>query len=481
MKKILKTIAFIAGVVLILSACDDYNKLTAPTVDTGNANFSRFVTIGNSLTAGYLSGSLFETAQKYSYGKLIANQLGTSFEQPLVGDPGTGGRLEIESLSPFTLSTNPNAGAPLNLTYPAPYNNLGVPGAFVYDVLNATNSSNNFTAVFAGVPNPMFDLILRNSALNIGTQFQQAAALDPTFVTLWIGNNDVLGFATSGGTKPAAPTDVPTFTALYTATGGAIASLGAQVVVGNIPDVASIPFFTTVGPQMALGVPWSQLALLGVPGLFYQEHGNTGPSMTVFADSLTLLTGGVLVTLKGSSYASLVGTPTGKFYTDFGFPGLPPGIDTTQAFGVHPQNPWPDALILDPGEIITAKSTVDAYNGVISSVADANGFGLVDFNTFFKGIRASDFAGGTVIDGITFKTFYVSGGLFSLDGVHPTSQGQAIMANEFIKVINSKFSANIPLVNVAEIPGSLNFTGKISFDKKGYAIFSKDAFDHLLF
>ncbi|RKY98186.1 MAG: hypothetical protein DRQ13_03815 [Ignavibacteriae bacterium] len=481
MKKILKAFAFIAGVVLILSSCDEYNELTAPTVDSGNANFTRFVSIGNSLTAGYQSSSLYKSAQQYSYGKLIADVMGVSFEQPLVGDPGTGGRLEIESLSPFTLFTNPNAGAPLNLNYPAPYNNLGVPGAFVYDILNATNSSDNFTAVFAGVPNPMFDLILRNSALNIGSQFQQASALNPTFVTLWIGNNDVLGFATSGGTRPAEPTDVPTFTALYGATGGALATLEADVVVCNIPDVSTIPFFTTVGPQIALGVPWSQLALLGVPGLFYQEHGNTGPSMTVFADSLTLLTGGVLVTLTGSTYASLVGTPTGKFYRDFGFPGLPPGIDTTQAFGVHPQNPWPDALILDSGEMVTATTTVDAYNTVIANVAGANDFGLVDINVFFKNIRANDFTGGTDINGIAFTTMYVTGGIFSLDGVHPTGQGQAIIANEFIKITNSKFNAKIPLIDVSTIPGSLTLTGKVSLDKNGYAIFPKDAFDHLLF
>jgi hypothetical protein len=211
--------------------------------------------------------------------------------------------------------------------------------------------------------------------------------------------------------------------------------------------------------------------------------------MTVFADSLSLLYGsalptGVLVTLKGSSYAGLVGTPSGKFYKDFGFPGLPPGIDTMQAFGVHPQNPWPDALILDPGEIITAVNTVDGYNAVIQSVATANGFGYVDFNGYFKTIRAADFpidGPGTVINGLSFKTFFVVGGLFSLDGVHPTSQGQGIIANKFIEVINSKFGANIPLVDVSTIPGSLDFMSKISYDKKGFAIFSKDAFDHLLF
>jgi len=121
MKKIFKTFAFIAGVVLILSACDEYNELTAPPpADAGNADFSRFVTIGNSLTAGYQSSSLYKTAQEYSYGKLIANVMEVSFAQPLVDDPGTGGRLEIESLSPFTLFTNPTFGSPLKINHPAP-------------------------------------------------------------------------------------------------------------------------------------------------------------------------------------------------------------------------------------------------------------------------------------------------------------------------------------------------------------------------
>jgi len=337
----------------------------------------------------------------------------------------------------------------------------------LFDVLNATNSTDCFTALFAGVENPMFDLILRNSALGIGSQFLQAQALNPTFVTLWIGNNDVLGFATSGGTSPAAPTDVPTFTALYGATGAAIASLGADVVIGNIPDVSTIAFFTTVGPQMYLA---------GVPGLVYQQHDEFGPG-TGQIDDTGLLTGVVLITLRGSSYAGLIGQPTGQFYRDFGFPALPPGIDTTQAFGVTSANPWPNALILDPDEIATATATVDAYNTVIAATANTNGFGLVDFNAYFKTI----FNNGIVINGITFATTFVEGGLFSLDGVHPTSQGQAIIANEFIKVVNSNFSANLPLIDVSTIPGSLTLTRKVSLDKNGYAIFSNDAFDHLLF
>jgi lysophospholipase L1-like esterase len=479
MKKLLSVISCVA-LLAVISSCDEYNELTSPTVNLGSADFSRFVTIGNSLTAGYQAGSLYQSSQMYSLGKLIADAVGASFEQPYFSDPGTGGRLEIESLDPFSLSTNTAMGSPLNSNLPAPYNNLGVPGALTYDILGATNANDCASAIFANTPNPMFDLILRNSALNIGSQFNQAQALNPTMILFWIGNNDVLGFAASGGVSPADPTPLNVFTVMYTTIADSLASLGADVIVGNVFDVTSIAFFTTVGPQMAWGIPWGQLAQLGAPGLFYQEHGNTGPSM-VFTDSLSLLTGGVLVTLRGSSYAGLVGTPNGQFYRDFGYPALPAGIDTMQAFGVHPQNPWPDALILDAGEKTTAQNATQGYNDVISAQATAKGFGLVDFNSIFNQIRMSDFTGGTVINGITYKTTFIEGGLFSVDGVHPTNQAQGIMANAFIEVINSRFNANIPLIKVSTIPGSLNFTSGTSVNKGGYVKFSKDAFDHLFF
>ena len=475
MKNILKILALLFGTFLIVSGCDDYTELTPPAINTGSVDFSNFVAIGNSLTAGYQSGSLFESAQVYSFGKQIANEMNVNFEQPLVGDPGTIGRLEVKSLSPFTLYNDPNSGVPKNLNYPMPYNNLGVPGALLYDVLNATNSSNCASALFANSPNPMFDLILRNSALNLGTQLQQVAALKPTFITLWIGNNDILGYATSGGVSPSTPTELTTFTYLYNILGTTVASLGAKVVVANIPDVTTIPFFTTVGPQMAMGIPWYQLAALQVPGLFYQQHEETGPA-SVYADSSTLRNFGVLLTLKGSSYAGLVGTPGGKFYRDFGYSGLPAGIDTTKPFGIHPQNPWPDVLILDPGEITTAVTTTNSYNSVISDVANANGFGLVDINSYLKGFLA-----GKVVNGIKFSTIFVQGNLFSLDGVHPTSRGQGLIANEFIKIINSKFGASLRLIDVSTIPGSLDFAGKINYDKHGYVIFPAGAFDHLFF
>lgn len=498
MKKFLNLIVFVSLLIFAITSCEDRSEITGidPILNgkSGNADLTRFVTIGNSLTAGYQSGSLYESAQIYSYGNLIAKQVNTKYEMPIIGDPGTGGRMEVQALTATgaIITNNTAVGTPKNLSYPAPYNNLGIPGALTYDVLAATNSNNCASALFANSPNPLFDLILRNQGANQSTQLQQALSLQPTFVTLWIGNNDVLGYATSGGVSPSAPTDINLFTQLYGGITQQLAASGAQIVVANIPGVTAIPFLTTVGPALATNplLEWWQISLSqtasGLPatGLIYMSHeGGTNlgilPYNVGFADSASLRNSTTLVTLRGSSYAPLLGQPTGKYYRDLNLT-VPIGVDTTQPFGFHPQNPFPDMFVLDPDEINTAQTAVTNFNAVIQNAANSFNFGLVDINTFFNNIRQADFAGGYRVQGLTFSTAYVAGGLFSLDGVHPTSRGQGLIANEFIKVINSKFNASIPEVDLVNIPPSLNFSNQVG-KLTGYPQIMPEAFDRLLF
>jgi len=492
MKKIINVLFSLSLLAFVFVGCESRTDLTAPpAANTGSADFARFVTIGNSITAGYQSGALYASAQNYAYGNLIAKQVGTTFAMPLYSDPGTGGRMEIKSANLATgdivITYNANAGAALNLNYAAPYNNLGIPGALLYDVVNATSSADCGSAIFAGKPNPMFDLILRNSALHIGSQFAQTKIQHPSVVTLWIGNNDVLGFATSGGASPTAPTNAVQFDALYRFLADSLKSLNAKVVVANLPDVTAIPFFNTVGPTLALKAGWTKNGLLG---LFIQKHGAAAVDPTAVVDSIGLLTGKVDLTLPASSYTPYLGQPTGKWYRDVAASrGLPlaavlasiAGLDTTKPFGFHPQNPFPDALTLDADEIATAKTATSNFNKSIDSIATNRGFGVVNINTMFNGIRSRDFAGGSYYNGMKFTTSYITGGLFTLDGVHPSNQAHAIIANEFIKVINAKWGASIPSVNVAQIPGSIIFGKRINFDQYGIPRYPYEALSHLLF
>ncbi len=448
MKKILLLLAMAS--LLFFVACEDRSDLTAPSApNTGSADFSRFVTLGNSLTAGYQSGALYESSQMYSLGKLIANQVGTSFEQPIISEPGIPGKLELHDLAP-TIARNTGMGTLTNPTYAAPYNNLGVPGALVFDLTDETD----LVAKYTVRKNPYFQVVMRNQATLGASLVKQALKLNPTFINLWIGNNDVLGYATSGGTQgtdPATyslPTDVPTFTFLYNAVAEAItdASGARKIVAANIPDVQNIPFFTTVGPKLA-----ANFEKLGVPAMVYQsKHTGVGVGVVTTAD---LKAGKVLLTLTGSAATKFLGDKTGAYYTTNGIP-VPATVVTDSAFGFSPYNPWPDNLILDPAEIaITKKATAD-FNGVIAKVVSDNSasWALVDINAFFADVAN----GGKMIDGVKFTTSFILGNTFSLDGVHPTTRGYGIIANEFIKTINTKFGASIPRINVSTLPASID-------------------------
>lgn len=125
------------------------------------------------------------------------------------------------------------------------------------------------------------------------------------------------------------------------------------------------------------------------------------------------------------------------------------GMDSTKAFGLDSLNPWPNAYALDSLEQAATKNAVTAFNSTISSVAAAKGAKLVDVYAIFNQINAQGFE----VGGETYTTAYISGNLFSLDGVHPSSRGYGIVANEFIKVMNASFGTSIPYVDVSTLPG----------------------------
>jgi lysophospholipase L1-like esterase len=461
MKKILSSILITASIVLLSTSCDEYNELTAPAVNTGSADFTRFVSIGNSLTMAEQSSSVFEASQMYSFGKLIANQVGTTYEQATFSDPGTGGRLEAEKLDPFTLYENTEQGVPTNLTYPAPYNNLGVKGAFIYDVLNARDANSCYTANF-GVPNPLFNAVLRG----LGTQLELAIAQQPTFITLWIGNNDILAFATRGGLFP--PTDPTVFQTEFTQILTELQATEAQIIIGGMPNAILTPYFTTVGPGIGLS-----LQSLGLPGIVYAKtDGTTGTALVQ-----DLFTFNVLVLLPASSATEYIGDQTGAYYSDNNIP-VPPGVITAYPFGLAAENPFPNGLVLDPSEIATYSALRVGYDQIISGLAQSMNYNVINWDDLFNQLASS---AGYTANGITYSTTYVSGNFFSLDGIHPTSQGYGIIANEFIKAINTKYNASIPLVDVSAIPGSLVFTGSVLMGKYGIPIIPKGALDHILF
>ena len=470
MKLMMKFFLITAGVAtLALIGCSD-SAPNGPVASLGSVTVKKYVAVGNSLTAGYQSAGLYQSAQVYSYPNLIAQQLTKagaslgSFEQPYYSDPGTpdatgkASRYEIISLvGPVIGPKGLTAGSPTNTALARPYDNLGIPGIPLAGFMDETGTYQS--------PPLGRDAILRWTSGSLPKSvYKQAILLSPDLMTFWLGANDVLGYATSGGVSPAAPTPTATFTALYTQ---ALSSLKAslpnvKLVVGNIPDVKAIPFFNTVGPRIA-----ASIGALGLK-LYYQKAGESG-----VASGSTTLTEATppLVTLTGMTYASYLGQPTGLWYRANKYPALPTGIDTTKPFGFHPQNPWPNALILDVDEQTSCATATAAFNSTIATVAAANGAAVVDFFAFFNNIARNGYA----IAGETYTTAYVSGAIFSLDGVHPSSRGYGIVANEYIKVMNAKFGMSIPFVDISQIPGIPAPLGKIT-TQNGLPVLPADAF-----
>src|SRR5213593_2248781 len=200
-----RRISLTAGLCLTLVAAGCQNdELFTPLTPAypGGAMFVRYVAMGNSITAGYQSGGINDTSQLQSYARLVANAMGSRYYYPELVYPGCP--------PPFTnIFTNTRllggTAATCYFRSPAipPYlSNVAVPGAEVIDILHngpfvpGTNS-NPYTQLFLGGR----------------TQVQAMAAARPTFVSVWIGNNDVLGSvlsATNAG-DPALVTPVTTF------------------------------------------------------------------------------------------------------------------------------------------------------------------------------------------------------------------------------------------------------------------------------
>jgi lysophospholipase L1-like esterase len=365
--------------------------------DTGQANFTRYVAIGDSLTAGFQSGSLYSSSQINSYPALIYRQAtgqATGFEQPLVSEPGIPGRLVLRSLAPLSITPSDGQGAPTNLTLQRPYNNMAVPGARVRDVLVTTTGG-------------LHDVVLRRS----GTALQQALALSPTFVTIWIGNNDALAAATSGVViDNVTLTTVDRFETDFRAIVDAVAATGARMAIANIPAVTTIPYVTTI-PSVVVNPATSQPVLIG---------GNPVPLIGPNG----LLGAGDRVLLPASSL-------------------LAQGIGIPTALGGK-GTPLPDSAVLSAAEIATISARVDAFNNVIRTVAQQRNAAFIDANGLLREVAQR----GVPVGGVTFSAAFLTGGIFSYDGVHPTSFGYAYIANAFIEAINGQFGGEIEPVNL---------------------------------
>src|SRR5262249_23227852 len=106
--------------------------------------------------------------------------------------------------------------------------------------------------------------------------------------------------------------------------------------------------------------------------------------------------------------------------------------------------PLSNGVVLDASEVATITARVAAYNAAIASEANAAGAALGDANAILADIAHP----GVSYGGIRFDSSFLTGGIFSYDGVHPTRFGYALVALKFIEAINAKFGTHIAPPNL---------------------------------
>ncbi|MBA6156216.1 G-D-S-L family lipolytic protein [Tenacibaculum sp. S7007] len=295
---------FLSALFLGFVACDTddvYPPITDDTpinniqLDAGSADFSNYVALGASFTAGFTDNALFIAGQENSFPNTMAKKFamvgGGTFTQPLMndnygglilfGNPVLTNPLDPESRI-FTerLVFDGKLPAPLNELNPlamsttdfalnnptGPFKNLGVPGAkSTHFIAPGYGNLTNFPAA----ANPYAIRVLGNSDTSLMAAFENEA---PTFFTLSeFGGNDVLGYATSGGDGSNPITPDATFDFALNLVKEGLLRTGAKGVVANLPYITSLPHFTTV-PHDALD-PTTNAALASQVPLLNTVYG----------------------------------------------------------------------------------------------------------------------------------------------------------------------------------------------------------------
>jgi lysophospholipase L1-like esterase len=401
------------GFVLWATACQS-DELTSFASPYGGM-FDRYVAMGNSITAGFQSGGINDSTQRQSYAVLVAGAMrGARFYYPSLIKPGCP--------APYTnvFTQTRLSTVPCYYRDPAipPYlSNVAVPGAEALDLLqNGPGAGTN--------SNPLTQLFLGGR-----TQIQAMVAAQPTFVSVWAGNNDVLGAATNlvNAGDSTLITPAATVQTEFTNIANAVAGTGAGAILIGVANVTTIPYFS-------LGSTYWAIKNGFVPGAAFP------PAFTV---SNNCAPSGTVPPIPGARGDTvLVPFPYGGALLTAASPpnNQPRNLDCADTV----------AAIVVPAELRKLVGAVLAYNAADSTIAAQHGWAWLNPNPTLDSLRAiptqvAPFPAFTNAQGQPNPCSVNPFGLaFSCDGVHPSAATHVLIARHVVLAINAKYGSTIP-------------------------------------
>lgn len=459
----MRKVYVIGALALLFSACRPSVSITTQPTPGPTVNFNNYLVIGDDYSGGFSDNSLTVRGQLNSYPQRVFEQLAMitdprgakgPFVQPYINsDNGYPGPKKILGYRTYVCPPYDSMLAPID--YPNflmdpkddmrylsginndQVNNVSVMGIRMVDYPVA-NYANMIEASY-GLPYARrfyFDLTATGTPQAELTH--RVDVLYPTFFTMWMGINDVLGYALYGGqgdgtgnAMPVSgnfynPRDISRIGAFDTAYREALNQAirtGASGVLVNIPDITSFPFFNVI-PSNGLvidrqsyadslvnyyyaGQGWKKVFEVGKNQFIIKDHNNqTRQSVP-----------GELI---------LMSCP----------------LDSIRCAGWGSTKPIPDTFVLTTDEIQFIRTAIDRYNYTIKQEALLHNLAHVDMNAYFKSLPI-----GAPFNGINYTNDFIYGGFYSLDGLRPTQRGNALIANEIIKVINQFYGATVRTVD----------------------------------
>jgi hypothetical protein len=424
--------AALAGTVLLGACVGDGDELLSPRVPlAGGELFQRYVSLGNSITAGYQSGGINDSLQIRAYPVLLAERAGAQFYAPLIARPGC----PRPFLAPLGATGRVGtADSCVRIDNPPFVSNLAVPGERLRDLLVFPTGS-----------------VGQLHTLIVGPRTQARAMIEsqPTFVSVWIGNNDALEAAVGGILGPRSAgadsslTPLATFQAQLNALVDSIKIAGPKgaMLVGVVNAVQAAPILQPGA--------YFFLARDAATGRFNGKlvNGNCSP-----------------VNALGQPNPLAANMVSFQIISDTNFPEI--NCDPA-AYPVG--DPRRGAYVLDTSEQAIIGARVNAFNMAIQQAATANNWLYVDPNAIlatvgnqttngrYNNLRkcqllataqtAAQFQAAVLnscpVTGATAAPNFF-GALLSFDGVHPSTSAHVTLANSFAAAINTKYGTSIP-------------------------------------